>query len=87
MEVLRTVALDIQHTVFNNDTVGILYLTKDIHDDSYIISLPIFSFSARIRETHVETDCEWIYENIPSMGKKYREKLIEVIKQTIENFY
>lgn len=86
MEVLKTISVDIQHSVFENDTAGVLYVTRDIYDDSYIVAVPVFCFSCRVRETHTETDYEWIRDNFPTIGRKYVARLVEVIQEVITKF-
>ena len=87
MEILKTIAIDIRESVFENDTEGILYITKDIYSDSYIISVPVWSFSAILSyesETEVERDYKWIKEHFPSF--QHRENLVQAIKEAIEGY-
>jgi hypothetical protein len=73
MDILKTIAYDITQSVFNNDTEGMMYVTKDIYSDSFIISVPVFSFSSSVRETHTEIDYEWIKNHFPNVGGDYNE--------------
>jgi 5'(3')-deoxyribonucleotidase len=87
MEILKTIAIDIRESVFENDTEGILYITKDIYSDSYIISVPVWSFSAILSyesETEAKRDYNWIKEHFPSF--QHRENLVQAIKEAIEEF-
>ena len=87
MEILKTIAIDIRESVFENDTEGILYVTKDIYSDSYIISVPVWSFSAIVSyesETGAENDYKWIQEHLLSFH--HRENLVQAIKEAIEEF-
>ena len=82
----KTVAVDITHSVFNNDTSVMMYVTSDIYSDKlYYFSTGIF-FSSSVRETHTEMDYEWIYDNFPSIRGDYRERLIQEIKRIISEF-
>ena len=71
MEILKTIAIDIRHSVFENDTEGMMYITKDIYSDSYIISVPVWSFSAIVSyesEAEAERDYKWIQEHFPELS-------------------
>ena len=87
MDRLTTIAIDIRESVFENDTEGILYITKDIYSDSYIISVPVWSFSAILSyesEAQTESDYKWIQEHFPSF--QHRENLVQAIKEAIKEF-
>lgn len=87
MDILRTVAIDIRESVFENDMEGILYITKDIYSDSYIISVPAWSFSAILSyesASRTENDYKWIQEHFPVFHQ--RENLVQAIKEAIEKF-
>lgn len=58
MEKLRTLAIDIRESVFKNESEGILYITKDIYNDSYIISVPVITFAWEISENRLARDCD-----------------------------
>lgn len=87
MEILKTIAIDIRESVFENDNEGILYITKDIYSDSYIISVPVWSFSSIVSyesASRTENDYKWIQEHFPSFH--HRENLVQAIKEAIEKF-
>jgi hypothetical protein len=89
MDVLKTIAIDIRESVFENDSEGILYIAKDIYSDSYIISLPSCSFSATVSyesESHAERDYKWILDHFPDIEGDYRDNLIKAIREGIEGF-
>lgn len=87
MEILTTKAIDIKHSVFENDNEGMMYITKDIHSDSYIISVPVWSFSAIVNyesASRTENDYKWIEEHFPVFHQ--RENLVQAIKEAIAEF-
>lgn len=84
MDILKTIAADIQHSVFENDTAGVLYVTRDIYSDSFIVSVPVYSFSAYVWEDNFERDYKWIEDHFP--GRKYAARLIEAIRGIIAAF-
>ena len=89
MDILKTIAIDIRESVFENNSEGILYITKDIYSDNYIISVPVFSFSSSVSyesETHAEHDYKWIKNHFPNIGGDYRENLVQAVKEGIEEF-
>ena len=89
MDILKTIAIDIRESVFENNSEGILYITKDIYSDNYIISVPVFNFSSSVSyksETHAEHDYKWIKNQFPNIGGDYRENLVQAIKEGIEEF-
>jgi hypothetical protein len=49
---MKTIAIDIKHSVFNNDTEAIMYVIKDDYEweDSYIIAIPVITFSWEIKD-------------------------------------
>lgn len=83
MDVLKTIAIDIRESVFENDTEGILYITKDIYSDAFIVSVPVYTFSSDVRETHAEDDYKWIYNHFPISNTDHKKKLIQAIKEGI----
>lgn len=84
MDILKTLAVDIQHSVFNNNTTGILYVTRDVYEGSFVVAVPVYSFSAIIRKDNLENDCKWVQDHFP--GRQYAERLIEEIKRLISEF-
>ncbi len=42
---MKTIAIDIKHSVFDNETEAIMYVTKDIYSDSFIVAIPVIMFS------------------------------------------
>ena len=53
MEKLQTIVIDIKHSVFENKTVAIIYVTKVIYSESFIVSIPVITFhgKSKARET------------------------------------
>lgn len=77
-------AIDIRHTVFDNETDAILYVVKDKEEpeDIFIFSLPVYTFSVAVK-TVKELEDFWKGYNIFGDPVK-REKLFNVMKQVIE---
>lgn len=86
LETLKTIAFDIKDSVFDNDTEAIMYVTKDIYSDSFIVSIPVITFSCDVREGHVEKDFDWIKKHVPIGDLVRKEKLVEAIKDAITEF-
>lgn len=86
MDILRTITIDITHTVFENDTVAIMYVTKDIYSDSFIIAIPVITFSFDIYEENFERDYDWLKKSVPIGDPVRKDKLVEVIKKVIAEF-
>ena len=78
-ESLKTLAFDIEETVFENEHVGFMYITKDYNTDTYIVAIPVLGFSMNI------VDYE-DYEILATTNMKYKHNLIEVIKEAIAMF-
>jgi len=86
MDTLKTVAIDIRESVFENECNGILYITKDIYNDSFIVSVPVYTFSCDVREGYEEMDYKEIYRRFPISNTDQKDNLIQVIKDGIETF-
>lgn len=86
MDTLKTIAIDIRESVFENESEGILYITKDIYSDSYIICVPVITFSWQLYENHLDKE----YDNLLRVNTfgdmRKRERLVSVIKKGIEEF-
>jgi len=85
METLKTIAIDIAHTVFDNDTEAILYVTKDIYSDSFIVSIPILTFSYEIWEDNKEMGYSDLL-NTDVIASDRRERLVKAIRKGIAEF-
>lgn len=86
LETLRTIAFDIRHSVFENKTEAIMYITNDIHSDSFIIAIPVISFSVDIVDGQEKQDYDWIKSHAPIGDPVQKEKLIDEIKKAIIEF-
>jgi hypothetical protein len=88
MEILKTIAIDIKHSVFENDTEAVMYITKDIYSDSFIIAIPVITFSWDIREESQEKDYEYLLNSnvIPLGDSVQKERLVHAIKEGIAEF-
>lgn len=73
--------MNIRESVFDNETEAMLYVFKDTEGEgSFIFSLPIYTFSWEVES---ERDLEHLL-NFNFLTKERREKLIEVMKEMIE---
>lgn len=87
LESLETIAFDIRHSVFDNETEAIMYVTKDIHSDRFIIAIPVITFAMDISMEQPERDYEWLLKANGIAHTERKEKLIAAIKSAIEEFY
>ena len=86
-ETIKTIAYDITRSVFDNDTKAIMYVTWDFYSDSYIVAIPVISFSSSIpQERRKLYDLDWLRQYVPIIRKERKEKLIEAIKEAIAEF-
>ncbi|MCM3364300.1 hypothetical protein ACFSVM_24495 [Paenibacillus shunpengii] len=80
---MKTIAIDIKHSVFENDTEAIMYITKDIYSDSYIVAVPVITFSWEVAD---ERDLDYLlWFNLFGERDK-RERLATAIKKGITEF-
>jgi hypothetical protein len=63
-----------------------MYVTKDIYSDSFIIAIPVITFSCDIREEHSEKDYEWLRNHNLFGDLDTNKKLVEAIKEAISEF-
>lgn len=80
---LKTIAIDIKLSVFENETEAIMYITKDIHSDSFIIAVPVITFSYEIRDQK-DYDHLLRFNVFGDIDKK--ERLVEAIREGIAEF-
>lgn len=83
MQTLTTIAIDIQHSVFDNQHEAIMYITKDIYSDSYIISIPVITFSFDIVQERMDHDLDYLKNTVPISSLDKKDKLINEIKKAI----
>lgn len=82
---MQTIAFDI--SVFLNDTEAIMYITKDIYSDRFIISIPVITLSFDVRMNNPKNDYEWfLHSNGVAMNRDEKKRLIEAIKEAITEF-
>lgn len=86
LERLQTIAFDLKDLVFDNETEAIMYVTKDIYAEGFIIAIPEISFSCQIWDGEEERDLAWIKEYVPVNGLDRKEKLVKAIKAAITEF-
>lgn len=82
---MKTIAIDITNTVFNNDTAAMMYVTRDIYEEpvQYIFAIPVitFSWSAKNKQ-ELET-----FFPFNVFGDKEKEKrLLVEMKRAIDTF-
>lgn len=89
MEKLKGIVVDIQHSVFENETEAMMYVVKDVYaaDTNFVFSIPAFTFSIAIEEENYNWHLEeqFRYENLFQPDR--REKLKEEMRRIIENWY
>jgi hypothetical protein len=84
---LKTVAIDITRTVFDNHFDAVLYITRDIYSDSYIISLPVLTFSWQVWDDKRERDLDDLLKVNGFIGDPVvKERFVEVVKDRLERF-
>ena len=87
MDELKTISIDITHSVFDNDIKATMYLIKDIYGDSFIVSIPVITFSFNLREGYKEIDYDRMERRLPLKEPVIKiDKLIQAIKEGIEEF-
>lgn len=80
---MKTIAIDIKHSVFENETEAIMYVTKDIDSDSFIIAIPAITFSWEVRD---EKDLDYLLKFNVFGDVDKKERLVQAIKQAISEF-
>jgi hypothetical protein len=79
---MKTIAIDIKHSVFENDTEAIMYVTKDNEEDptQYIFAIPVITFSwSAVSEEELDK-----YFTFNVFGNKDGQmRLVEEMKQAI----
>lgn len=83
MDILKSIAVDITRSVFDNDTAAMMYVIKDIYSESFVISIPVITFSCDICS---EKDYEWLRRSVPIGDPGRKERLVEAIKAAIAGF-
>ncbi|MDD9309755.1 hypothetical protein PUS82_00215 [Cytobacillus firmus] len=79
---MKTIAVNIRESVFNNNTDAMLYATKDenIEPALFIFSVPILTFSW---SAHDETDLESFYPTNVFGDKEREQKLLNEMKRAM----
>ncbi len=87
MKKLKTSSIDISQSVFGNVTEATMYLIKDIYSDSFIVSIPVITFSFNLREGYEERDYDRMERRLPLKGTSIKiDRLIQEIKKGIKEF-
>lgn len=80
MNTLKTIAIDISQSVFDRDTEAVMYITKDIYSDSFIVSIPVITFSCDIATEH---DYNWLLRFSLFGDLEKNKRLVNAIKEGI----
>lgn len=83
-DILKTTWVDVTKTVFDNETEAIMYVTRDYHNDSYIISIPVITFSWMIYDEYKDYD-NLLKFNLFGILER-RQRLVAEIKNAISEF-
>ena len=82
---MKTIAVDISRTVFNNDTEAMLYVTEDNQGEpnQYVFAIPVITFAwGAIDEKELESFFPWgLFED-----KEKEEKLLNEMKVALKKF-
>jgi hypothetical protein len=79
-QTMKTIAIDISKSVFNNETEAIMYVTKD--DDMYIFAVPVITFSWSAKD---ESELDSLSFNIFG-DKEKQQRLVNEMKKAIHAF-
>lgn len=89
MDKLKALAVDVRHSVFENETEAMMYVVRDIYsaDTQFIFSIPVYTFSISVKEENFERDLEqaFKYENLFQGDRK--ERLKSEMKRIVENWF
>jgi hypothetical protein len=77
---MKTVAIDIRESVFDNDTEAVMYVTSDWDSDQYIFAIPVITFSWSAKD---EEELERFYPYNVFGDKEREKKLLEEMKKAI----
>ena len=82
---MKTIAVDISQSVFNNDTEAMLYVTEDTQGEpnKYVFAIPVITFAwGAINEEELECFFPWgLFKD-----KDKEEKLLSEMKVALKNF-
>lgn len=82
-ERLEARSYDIKESVFNGDTEAIMYVIEDIYNESFIVSIPVITFSMSIYDKY---DYKYLFQDNTLGNKDKQKNLIHAIKQAISDF-
>ncbi|MCR2820584.1 hypothetical protein [Lederbergia panacisoli] len=77
---MKTIAIDIKHSVFDNETEAIMYVTKDIYSDSFIVAIPVITFSWEVAD---ERDLDYLLRFNVFGDRDRKERLAAAIRKGI----
>jgi hypothetical protein len=80
---MKTIDIDIRHSVFENETEAIMYVTKDIYSGSFIFSIPVITFSWEVRD---QRDLDDLLKFNVFGDRDKKERIVRVIKEAIARF-
>lgn len=82
---MKSIAIDISRSVFNNDTEAIMYVTEDneVEPNVYIFAIPVISFSWSAKS---EDELERFYPYNVFGDKRREQLLLNAMKRALHLF-
>lgn len=82
---MKTIAIDIRHSVFENESEGIMYVIKDVYAEptQYIFAIPVITFSWNVES---EKDLETFFPHSVFGDKEKEKRLLEEMRKAINEF-
>lgn len=85
---VKTICVDVTHSVFENRITAMLYCTKEWMqiDDYYVFSLPYEHFSVEVTEGEQKNLSDlipFLMERIERLSEHEAEKLVRVMQQMV----
>lgn len=82
---MKTMAIDISQTVFNNDTEAMLYITEDNQSEPniYVFAVPVITFAWGAKN---EQELEYFFPWGLFKDKEKEEKLLSEMKEALRRF-
>jgi hypothetical protein len=77
---MKTIGIDIKHSVFDDETEAIMFVTKDIYSESFIIAIPVITFSWEVRD---QRDLDDLLKFNVFGDRDKKERLVNVINEAI----
>lgn len=83
LEILKTIAIDVTESVFENESAAMMYITKDIYSDSFIVAIPVESFAYQVWENGIERDLADLQNSTNFGDVSKTERLVTAIREGI----